>query len=48
MRRSDLDKNNLIDRKELRIAVAIWYTHVNFTKAGKTEKEKKGGGCCGK
>lgn len=46
MRRADLDKNGLIDRQELRVAVAIWYTHVNFRKSG--AKHKKGGGCCGK
>ena len=44
MRRADLDKNGVIDRKELRIAVAIWYTHVNF----KQKKAKQASGCCGK
>ena len=46
MRRADIDKNGLIDKQELRIAVAIWYTHVNFTR--KKPKTKGGGGCCGK
>lgn len=46
MRRADMDKNGLIDKQELRIAVAIWYTHVNFTR--KKPKTKGGGGCCGK
>eukprot|EP01051_Picozoa_sp_SAG22_P015600 SAG22_NODE_2062_length_3062_cov_5.668579_2_plen_61_part_00 len=46
MGRADVDKNELIDKQELRIAVAIWYTHINFSK--KPKSGGGGGGCCGK
>ena len=47
-RRADLNKNGSIDRDEMRVAVAIWYTHVNFTKkAPQAVGGAAGGsGCC--
>lgn len=43
LRRADKDKSGLIELPELRIAVAMWYTHVNFVKPYK-ERQPTGWG----
>ena len=42
--RADLDHNNVVDKDEMRIAVAIWYTKVNFDQ----QKSKPSSSCCGR
>jgi Ca2+-binding EF-hand superfamily protein len=44
-RRADVDKSGAIDHDELRIAVALWYTKVNFDYA---KVAKKSYFCCGR
>ena len=45
--RADLDKNGLVDKQEMRVAVAIWYTKVNFSKTDESKTKYSGSCCCG-
>jgi Ca2+-binding EF-hand superfamily protein len=44
--RADLDKNGLVDKQEMRVAVAIWYTRVNFSKTDDRSRAKHSASCC--
>eukprot|EP01051_Picozoa_sp_SAG22_P015599 SAG22_NODE_2062_length_3062_cov_5.668579_1_plen_181_part_00 len=46
-KQADLNKNGSIDRDEMRVAVAIWYTHVNFSKPAAAKQPAQAGGAGG-